>query len=498
MAPRHRRSRAHRRLVVPAALVLATATAAVSSAAWTSTGVGTARATAQSVRQGTAPTPTQVTGGVRLAWAASTLTDGVTAATAYDVYRQAGPTTVLVCSSVTTTSCTDTTPVEAVGEYWVVPRFNSWSGAASGRSAYTYDATVPLTAVGRSAGSDTTWVNAPVTLTFTSTDTGTGLARLRYQLDGTAADHLGAGTGTLTTTRVVSADGTHSVVYGATDVRGNAEVSRTLTVKVDQTLPTTSYSVAGTTVTLTPADATSGVASTQVKIGSANYAPYTGPFTLAAGQTASFYSVDAAGNVGLTGSYTAPAARLDTVAPTTTATLSGTAGTNGWYTSSVSVTLAATDPAPNASGIERVEYSTDGGTTWLTYSTPVPLSAQGTHTVRYRAVDEEGNTETTRALTLTIDSVPPPVPTALILGNNGNGAKDFSATASTDPSGSGFDALYYVISAASSQPTFNASTWTRVDGTSVSSTNNPVKKGQTVFVLQFDQAGNSSAAHATN
>src|SRR6267143_1267775 len=54
----------------------------------------------------------------------------------------------------------------------------------------------------------------------------------------------------------------------------------------------------------------------------------------------------------------APGSNLDSLPPVTTCSLAGTGGTNSWYTSTVSVTLAATD---DSSGVQLVHYRVDGG-----------------------------------------------------------------------------------------------------------------------------------------
>jgi hypothetical protein len=60
-------------------------------------------------------------------------------------------------------------------------------------------------------------------------------------------------------------------------------------------------------------------------------------------------------------------------------------GKNGWYTSSVTVTLS---PAAIA------EYSLDGGITWAAYSAPVTMDQEGTNKVMYRRSVETGEAQT--------------------------------------------------------------------------------------------------------
>jgi hypothetical protein len=99
-------------------------------------------------------------------------------------------------------------------------------------------------------------------------------------------------------------------------------------------------------------------------------------------------------------------ATLDTTAPTTTATVSGTKGKNGWYTSSVVVKFDATD---TDSGVATTTYSLTGGAKWLTYSTstPISLTTEGTTTLLYYSVDNAGNREATSTLNIKIDKTAP-------------------------------------------------------------------------------------------
>jgi pro-kumamolisin-like protein/Big-like domain-containing protein len=91
----------------------------------------------------------------------------------------------------------------------------------------------------------------------------------------------------------------------------------------------------------------------------------------------------------------------DTVPPVTTATLSGTLS-GGVYTSSVRVTLSATD---KGGGVATKLYSLDNGTL-TACSAPFSVSAAGTHTVIYFSKDVAGNTENAHAVAFTIKSSP--------------------------------------------------------------------------------------------
>jgi hypothetical protein len=95
---------------------------------------------------------------------------------------------------------------------------------------------------------------------------------------------------------------------------------------------------------------------------------------------------------------TSVAVRLDSTAPQVTATADETART---------VTLEATDA--NAGEGLAIEYSLDGGTTWLEYTTAVVVGDEE-QTVHYRATDAAGNTSAAQSVT-----VPEAVPTVEVV-----------------------------------------------------------------------------------
>lgn len=94
----------------------------------------------------------------------------------------------------------------------------------------------------------------------------------------------------------------------------------------------------------------------------------------------------------------------DFTPPHTSASASGTLGTNSWYTSNVIVTLSATD---TGSGVRSIQYSLNGGMIWNTYATQLTLSAEGSTTLQYYSIDNAGNREATSTLTIIIDKTAP-------------------------------------------------------------------------------------------
>jgi pimeloyl-ACP methyl ester carboxylesterase len=96
----------------------------------------------------------------------------------------------------------------------------------------------------------------------------------------------------------------------------------------------------------------------------------------------------------------------DMTPPVTTATLAGTVGTSGWYTSDVTVTLTATD-SEDDSGVEHTEYSLDNGTTWSSYTAPIMIVNEGTTTLQYFSTDKASNQEVKKTETIRIDKTAP-------------------------------------------------------------------------------------------
>jgi hypothetical protein len=89
----------------------------------------------------------------------------------------------------------------------------------------------------------------------------------------------------------------------------------------------------------------------------------------------------------------------DTVAPVTSASLTGTKS-GSIYISSVKVTLSATD---SGSGVAATYYSVDGAA-YSTYSAPFTVTATGAHTLLYYSKDKAGNAESAHSLSFSIES----------------------------------------------------------------------------------------------
>ncbi len=107
---------------------------------------------------------------------------------------------------------------------------------------------------------------------------------------------------------------------------------------------------------------------------------------------------------------------IDSIAPSTTASLSPTPNANGWINSNGTVSLSATDAGPpgNVSGVRTITYSASGAnpiatTTVNGNSASIPITADGVTTVSYHATDNWGNTESTGSLTVRKDATAPTI-----------------------------------------------------------------------------------------
>jgi hypothetical protein len=89
--------------------------------------------------------------------------------------------------------------------------------------------------------------------------------------------------------------------------------------------------------------------------------------------------------------------------PTTSASLSGTMGGNGWYVSDVTVTLT---PEDTISPILSTVYSYDENT-WYDYSTPFVVSEDGYIDVYFYSTDMAGNVEDVQHVDFKVDQTAP-------------------------------------------------------------------------------------------
>ncbi|MDE2509621.1 MAG: hypothetical protein KGL74_00740, partial [Elusimicrobia bacterium] len=249
---------------------------------------------------------------------------------------------------------------------------------------------------------------------------GGGVARSYYAIDGGAFLAFSS-------SFAISGAGSHLIRYYSVDLVGNAEAVRSSTVAVDDAPPATSLAIStplyagyvssSAVFSLSAVDplvsgVASGVAGTFVSLGTAPAAAYAGPFTLAGpegAKTISYHSVDNLSNAEVVHSTTA---LLDATPPVTVVSIGASSFTASgaiYVAVTTPVSFTAADPplAPGVpgSGVARVLVSVDGGP-YTTVTAPLNF-AEGLHSILYQAVDNVGNVEPLRALTLRSDGTPP-------------------------------------------------------------------------------------------
>jgi hypothetical protein len=164
----------------------------------------------------------------------------------------------------------------------------------------------------------------------------------------------------------------------------------------------------------------------------------------------------------------------DSVPPVTTVrSIAGIAGDNGWYKSSVTVTLDATD---DCSGVKEIRTDGVGGMTSVPgRSAAITLPAEGINNIGYYAVDNAGNSETPHPLTIKIDKTLPAI----------------TATVSPAPNAAGWHNSDVTV------------TFTCIDGTSgIASCSGPVTvttegTNQVISGTAVDSAGNTATTSVT-
>lgn len=208
------------------------------------------------------------------------------------------------------------------------------------------------------------------------------------------------------------------------------------------------------------------------------------------------------------GSVTTADAHVENIAPETTVSVNPASpnGANGWYTSDVTISLAATD---DCTGITGTEYSTDNGATWQPYTEPLTISTEGVTTISYRSSDRAGNVEAAKSLIVKIDKT---APTAFISANPSaifppNG-KIVTVTISGQAADgvSGLAGVSYTVTDEYGSPLAISprtlegatATWTDVLGVEARR-NGDDKDGRlyTVTAIITDEAGNTTTASTT-
>ncbi len=224
------------------------------------------------------------------------------------------------------------------------------------------------------------WYNAPVTIHWTCSDALSGIA------------------GSCPADSVINSEGaSETATASVTDVAGNTTTATSTAVNIDRTAPLTAvssvpdWSNTSVSLTLSPTDNLSGVASTNYTIdGGALQSGTSVALTTEGVHTVQFWSTDVAGNVEATHTTIV---KIDATAPIITESQSPSANGAGWNNTNVTVTFVCSD---SLSGIASC-------------TTPQTVTTEGAgQSATGQAVDNAGNTASATAL-LNIDKTPPTV-----------------------------------------------------------------------------------------
>lgn len=294
-------------------------------------------------------------------------------------------------------TCSKVLPEGSGSIHFKATAATSGLSSSTGTTSFAFDPTPPtatlaITGALGAAG----WYTSAHAAT-TGTDATSGISVTQVAVDGGAWQ-----------ASATLAEGTHSVTGRAIDNAGNVTVTPAQVVNVDATPPIVSanvtsgtlvagWYVSNATVTASASDATSGLALLENRVDSGAWSDgNTVTLTTDGIHAIDFRATDQAGLQ----SSTSLSVKVDESVPAITFTPTGTMGSNGWYTSSVSLSISAQD---EYSGVASIEYNLDG-TDWVPGSS-LTLN-DGDHTVEARATDKAGN-QATASTTIRVDTRSP-------------------------------------------------------------------------------------------
>jgi len=212
-------------------------------------------------------------------------------------------------------------------------------------------------------------------------------------------------------------EGLNTLYYYSVDSLGSTESIKSLDVYIDVYAPATeihfagdNYSHAGTTfintttsISLSSSDTGSGLKNIFYKVDSNQLETYSSPFTIPVGSdhTITYYAED---NLGIQENEQTINIYLDTASPTIAISMGQPNSSDVYVTSSTIIEINADDGG--GSGIEVIKYKIDQSS-WITYSSSVILSIEGSQTITAYALDMIGNPSTEITKSIVLDDSPP-------------------------------------------------------------------------------------------
>ncbi len=319
-------------------------------------------------------------------------------------------------SKIVSFSATSPSPTsDSIYTWAVATNDNTW-GSYNANAQTLVDVTDPITTIFGDA--PVGWqTEKPVSITLTCDDgeDGSGCENIYYSTNGTEPTNIYSGPIS------ISAEGDTTIKYLSKDNAGNQESLNEVTIQIDTIAPETvddadsEWHNSDITVTLTPTDATSGVAATyyttEGTTPTVESDQYSSPFTLGeeGEHPLKYFSTDVAGNEELV--VVGSTVKIDKTKPSTTATVDPAApdGLDNWYVTKPSITLECEDQE-DLSGCDKIYYRWGDSGDYSIYNSSID-APEGDNTLYYYSEDVAGNEEVAQTLSLKVDTVEPEITT---------------------------------------------------------------------------------------
>ncbi|MBC7081285.1 MAG: PKD domain-containing protein [Thermoplasmatales archaeon] len=189
-----------------------------------------------------------------------------------------------------------------------------------------------------------------------------------------------------------------------------ASDSDEIQVLFDNNPPETNYSIEeikewynkSVEIFLNATDNLAGIYKTFYRIGNDSWKEYNESINISSEgiNILRFYSVDNAGNYEQEKNLTI---KIDLHPPSTNYSINATYGNEGWIRSTPIISLSASDVL---SGVNKTLYKINDGE-WEEYKGEINISADGEHIIRFYSIDNAGNREQEKNITLKIDTRAP-------------------------------------------------------------------------------------------
>ncbi|MEM2583283.1 MAG: PKD domain-containing protein [Candidatus Thermoplasmatota archaeon] len=240
-------------------------------------------------------------------------------------------------------------------------------------------------------------------------------ARNSYDLDGYIANYTwDFGDGSIGYGIVVEHSYNLSGIYNVTLTvfdNDGANDSDEIEVLFDNISPETNYSIEekewynkSVEIILNATDNLAGINKTFYKIGNESWIEYNRSFNISNEgiNIIRFYSIDNAGNQEQEKNITI---KIDYTPPFTNYSINATYGNNKWIRSAAIISLNASD---TLSGINKTLYKINDGE-WEEYKGEINISVDGEHIIRFYSIDNAGNQEQEKNITIKIDTRAPTI-----------------------------------------------------------------------------------------